>query len=218
MIKVFVRTDKGNSVPPRLIDEHTSVELFLRDVGLPLTPATQVMVNGSAVTFDQCSESIRDLTDQEEVTILLCEKQQLGADLKIMGHAIAVTSEFSVEEIADAEASNPELLTLRDSETKDPLFKVTVASEDSTETWGSIGKYGVTFSPYNNIQGKAVVTALLNQDYFENPSPQQIRMDLVKQYGGVIANLNKIEDQLKDNIEALKQTAEALENSISFVG
>lgn len=206
MIKVNVRTDKGNSVPSQLTNENRKIEDFLASVGVPVTSATQIYANGQICDADTLLADI----DAEEVTLMLCEKMQLGAKMHVAGHALALTSEY-LDIIKDAATHKPEALVVRDPETKEPVFKVEVAEGDE---YGDIGKYGVTFSNKADSYGNAVATTVLNLDMFDDPYVQDIREKLVQEYGPVLANLQKVEEQIEKARGELEAQVQATEGMI----
>ena len=122
------------------------------------------------------------------------------AKITIVGDAVVITSERTLEEIKTLKKYKPEALELKDEE-GDVYFKV------GTEC-GNANQYGVSFMEESrNGDGKASLTILIS------PCIEDAVKYVTDRFGLAILNLNKVEKQFDTALEEVSaQQAEILEN------
>ena len=126
------------------------------------------------------------------------------AKTRISGTHMVIESSATVEQIKKLERFDKSALSLKDSEGKKDIFKVCTASE------ASVSNFGVAFATNGyGENAKAVIEIPLPQEASANP-----KQYVAENYGNVIRNLNKIEENFATAISAVEQEQKAIVEAI----
>lgn len=126
------------------------------------------------------------------------------AKIKVMGDTVQICTALTVEDIKKTKFYKPEALELRD-EKGEPYFAIGMGN-------AHYGKSGVLFSSMS-YEGKAFMTTAnpVTNDHSNRVAEQEI---LTRTFAGIIANLNKVELQVINAMDAIDdiecETAEAI--------
>ena len=126
------------------------------------------------------------------------------AKITITGDAVVITSAVKAEDIKKVAKYQPQALALKDEESKEEIFKVCFR-----EGSNNIGKYGAEFGGVSRDgQGFACITLALNI-----PADADAKELIADEFGNALLNLNKVEAQLPQAIQAIDaQKAQVLGN------
>jgi hypothetical protein len=125
------------------------------------------------------------------------------AKVSISGRRMVIESVATIEELKSLERFNQDALILKDSD-KRPIFVVGAGDRPS------IGALGVQFAGNGyGTDAKATIEVDLPVAAAENP-----KQYIAENYGGVIRNLNTVEQNLKSAIETVAKEQEAIVASI----
>lgn len=128
------------------------------------------------------------------------------ANIKVLGNVFAITSGFKYDELKRVQRFRPEALELKDAD-GDTLFQISVACS------GGFGNGCVVFDCKTpDEQALACVTA----DLPRIPEGKDVREYLADEVGGILANVNKIEQTLPGVLEEINAEHEAALASIDI--
>lgn len=130
------------------------------------------------------------------------------AKIQILGDAVVLTSEITLEDLRTIAKYRPEALTLKGGEDgKTPVFAIGV---DGVE---SFTKFGVTFKSASRDDKKyAQLTQIICDRKIEN-----LTEVIADHYGAGLAKLNELEATLPAVLDEVRAEREAIMQSISIV-
>lgn len=123
------------------------------------------------------------------------------ANIKVLGSAMTLTSALKKSEIEKAVKFCYDSTVLKDEDNV-PYFIVKTGSP-------SASKFGVSFN-HENETGNAYITMVAS----EIPTKDEIK----ETFGEMLFNLNKVEDNIKEELNNLEEKLNTLEGSIEFIG
>ncbi len=118
------------------------------------------------------------------------------AKIKKVGQALVLTSAITAEEFDKVRKFKPEALELR-TEKGDVTFKVMLDE-------GGVSKYGVSFDSVN----KDEYLQLTMMTYADS------KEDIIESYATILANINKVEDQVVAALDEVNALFASVERSI----
>lgn len=136
----------------------------------------------------------------------MAETKKVNATIETKGDAFVITAGFKLNTINNLKKYGKEAaLQLVDAETKDTYFSV------NADKCGSYSKYGITFTGANK-DGLAEVTGI----FPENSMTSEKKKEYIKdEFALVIANLNKIQEQVEKASGELDGVMKTVEASIT---
>lgn len=125
------------------------------------------------------------------------------AQIKVVGGAYAIISEYTMAQLKEVERYRPKALQLVDPETKSVEFQI------ATGTHSSITKYGMVFnSSTRDAEGKACITMTIPEDVTD------AKVYIVDTIGTAITKLATIEKAIKPAQEEIAGDIAAVEEAI----
>lgn len=135
------------------------------------------------------------------------------ANIKILGNAAVLTSTLKVEDINKLARFKPEALKIINKETKDEIFAISFGPKPSIGYKPSITSHGVSFTDKTE-DGYAQTTITLPTGFKDDKD----KMEYVKnQYGYILLNLNKLEDQAQEALNVTATEFANMEKAITLV-
>lgn len=122
----------------------------------------------------------------------------------VCGDAIVVKSSMKLEELRTISRFRPEALMLYD-EDKKPIFGVGVSTG-----CGDINEYGMTFGSESHDEDKLATITMCGRNIAGD-----VKDYIADNFGGAIANLNKLEETLPTVLEEIKAAKQAVVDSIT---
>ena len=204
MIKVNLITNAGRktilvaeTATPRQIFDENDVNYA---AGRPALDSVPFAMGDMDKTFAELGAG--------ETAYLTClVKADNAANAVVMGNACVITSEIALEDLQTVAKYRPEALTLYEGEGKDkePVFGVSL----SKNSGGTINKFGATFSPTANGQGKATITMLVD------PDETDVAGMLSDKIGPALLKLEKLEAAIPAVIEEVNAEKAAIAEKIT---
>lgn len=127
------------------------------------------------------------------------------AKLNVLGDAVQVVSELKTVDIDSVMTFDPEKLKLKDEDGNE-LFAIGLGH-------ASISKYGIVFCS-TDAQGNAFVTT--ENSVKDHSDPELEKVFLVREWAPILANLNKLEEQIIKTLADIVAMEESIEDSITI--
>ena len=128
------------------------------------------------------------------------------ANVKIVGNAVVLTSDLTVEEIAKVKKFTKNGLKLKDEKGND-IFEIVYSPGHS-----SISDYGINYGEVN-AEGYAQATLMLD----ESIKPEN-RLDVVLDcYAIALGNIRTLETYIREAATEVNSTVEAIKSSIEVL-
>lgn len=164
-------------------------------------------LDGATLAPGDIDKTFADFGITEKCYLLNVVKADNATYCQALGEAAIFKSSFTLEEIKIIRKYRPSALILRDEETKEELFRIDIAPSGA----GSIGKYGVSFSPNPDPDGRACVTVTLPENHGD------VKDYLMETYGEAILRMQKLEIQKFYVLSDAENDRNAVENCISVL-
>lgn len=130
------------------------------------------------------------------------------AQTRIIGDAIVITSTLKLEDIKNVQKHRPAACSLWGGEDgKEELFRI------SAKDAGSISNMGIVFGAASRDAGKFAEMTIVAPEMGNDPKEY-----VTENYGVVLANLNKLEQQLPGVIAEIAAEKAAVMAGITVVG
>ena len=129
------------------------------------------------------------------------------AKITIIGATAAVISGVKLEDIKVLEKYKPQAHVLKEKDEDGKAKEVFRIGSGCGN--GAIGKYGANFGAATNAEGFALVTIQIPEDVED---PKEYIADKI---GVAVVNLNKIEAQIPEALEAVEEEREAVLENIT---
>lgn len=124
----------------------------------------------------------------------------------IAGEAAVFASSAKLGDLRKVQKYNPSSLILTDEDGNE-YFRVGVGNK------GEIGKYGIVFNTETNDgSGDACITVDLSGADFED-----IKSYIAENYGGILANLDKVEAGISEIVGTIDANIAAIKDSITIL-
>ena len=193
-----------NGILNDIVDEGAIVKDYLDEKEVSYHGRTMTL-NGENLSGDRLFETFADLGVGDKATIGITAKSDNAANATVIGNALVVTSALKREDLETVAKYRPEAMTAYEGEgdAKTPVFKVSLTDRDA----GSIGKYGITFGPTTDADGKARMTIVIAD--FE-------KQELIDEIGPAILKLNTLETALEDQLVAIEKDKADAAAAITF--
>ena len=201
MVTVTLITNAGRKPSFTVPDTKTLREIYEeKDVNYSACTNT---VDSVPIQIGQLDKSLRDLGIGDSVRLSSIVKMDNAAKIMIAGNAAVVVSSVKLEDWKRALKFEPEL-GLYDEDTGDQLFGVYVDEENA----GSLNKNGAVFCGTPNAEGYAQITVLMD------PTVEDKLALVTDTLGAALLDLNKVEAQIDEVIEAAKANEKEIRDSI----
>ena len=203
MIKVVV----GNNVKREsvIVDSNTTPRKVLEEAGVDYTRGT-MHLDGASLQPGDLDKTFESFGITEKCFLLNVVKADNAASVTVVGDAVVIKSELTLEDLEKVAEYRPKALILYGGEDgKEPIFRVSVGEN------GSINEYGATFAGQTHDEAKkATITKLLP---CISGCECDIRDAVAGAIGSAILNLNKIEAKIPEVLSEIEaERAEVLEH------
>lgn len=130
--------------------------------------------------------------------------------LTITGDAYALTSTIKVVDIDLLKKYNPDALTVKDKESKQPVFGVSYS-----EGRPNVASFGATFGGKTRDEnGYATITGAIPAEFNSEDAAKNF---VAEKFGSVVDYLEQLEKSIPDEAGKIKEERKQLLNSITIV-
>lgn len=140
-------------------------------------------LDGATLAPGDIDKTFADFGITEKCYLLNVVKADNAVYCHALGEAAVFKSSFTLNELKTIQKYRPSALILIDDETKEELFRINIAPTGA----GIINKYGISFSPNPDSDGRACVTVSLPEGHGD------VKDYLVETYGEAVLHLQKLE-------------------------
>ena len=200
----------GNNMSRKsvIIDENTTLRSALEANNVDYTIGT-TSLDGSTLSAGDLDKTFAHFGVTEKCYLLNVVKADNAAAVKIAGSACVVESSAKLEDIKLLNEFRPNALGLFETVDgkKEAIFCVGVAAKGT----GSVNKYGVSFAPEADSNGKAVVTMMIPEG---TGDPKKWAAEKI---GVAILHLSKIEAQFAAALEDVRKEQASVAAAITVL-
>ena len=200
----------GNNMSRKsvIIDENTTLRSALEANNVDYTIGT-TSLDGSTLSAGDLDKTFAHFGVTEKCYLLNVVKADNAAAVKIAGSACVVESSAKLEDIKLLNEFRPNALSLFDTVDgkKEAIFCVGVAAKGT----GSVNKYGVSFAPAADSNGKAVVTMMIPEG---TDDPKKWAAEKI---GVAILHLSKVEAQFAAALEDVRKEQASVAAAITVL-
>ena len=137
----------------------------------------------------------------------MMKAESTSSRVLIAGCACVIFSRLTPNDIRQFKAYHPEVLTMNDEKTGEPLFALDLDDESP----GSLTSCGATFSKVTSVDGKATITVVLD------PATDDPAGLVQEKLASPLLLLDRLENQLVEALPGLKEEHTAVAGMIRRV-
>ena len=202
MIKVFVGNNLNRT--PVMVTEETTLRKVLEDNHIDYSIG-MTSLDGATLQAGDLDKTFKEFNVKETCYLLNTAKAVNAATIKVVGQTAVIESGFTPEEIAEVAKYRGRVLTLVDTDTKEPVFAVALSKGK-----GCINNNGAEFGAGASKDGKAIIT-------LDIPVGQDAKKYLEESVGVSILYLQKIEEGIPAALESIKAEKDKVLGTIQLV-